>query len=178
MTQTSKEYAEALFSLAAEENMLNDVSKGLNLVLAQLRGNPEYVDFLASPNIPIVDRLKAIDEAFADSVCEYVISFLKILCEKGSVRNVYKIILDFEGLYQASQGIATARVISAVSLKKAEKEKLQHKLEKMCGKKVVMECIVSKAILGGMIVYIDGKVLDGSLKRRLHDIKEVIENES
>lgn len=175
MMETSKEYASALFSLAAEENMLEEVSKGLSLVLSQFRENPGYADLLASPNIPLTDRLGAIDEAFSDSVCEYVVSFLKILCQKDGIRSVYKIILDFDELYRASQGIATARVISAVPLKSEQKAKLKAKLEAMCGKTVVMECIHSSAVLGGMIVYVDGRVLDGSLRRRLRDIKEVIE---
>lgn len=175
MTETSKEYALALFTLASEENMLEEFSQGLSLVLTQLRGNPGYTDFLASPNIPIDVRLSAIDEAFGESVCEYVNSFLKILCQKGSIRYVYKIILDFDEMYRASKGISTARVISAVPLKSSEKARLKEKLEKMCGKEVVMECIHSPSVLGGIIVYIDGRVLDGSLRRRLHDIKEVID---
>ena len=174
MTETSKEYAVALFSLAVEEDMLDRVSDGLKLVLSQLRGNLGYVDFLASPNISMNDRLAAIDEAFSESVCEYVVSFLKILCQKGSIRSVYKIISDYEELFQASKGVSTARVISAVPLKKEQKQKLQAKLEQLCGKKVIMECIHSPSVLGGLIVYVDGKVLDGSLRRRLHDIKEVI----
>lgn len=174
MTETSKEYALALFTLAAEENMLTEVSEGLKLVISQLRSNPDYVDFLASPNISVNDRLSALDDAFGEAVCEYVLSFLKILCQKGSIRSVYKIVSDFDDMFKASQGIATARVISAVPLKKAEKEKLKAKLEKMCGKKVEMECIHSSSVLGGIIVYVDGRVLDGSLRRRLHDIKEVI----
>ena len=175
MTQTSKEYALALFTLACEEDMLSEISEGLTLVLHQFRGNPEYVDFLASPNIATADRIEAIDAAFSDSVCEYVLSFLKILCSKGSIRDVYKIIHDFDDLYKTSKGIATARVISAVPLKADQRKKLREKLEKMCGKEIEMECIHSPSVLGGMIVYVDGKVLDGSLRRRLHDIKEVIE---
>ncbi len=175
MTDTSREYAEALFALAAEENICEEVYNDLRLVLSQFRGNPTYVDFLASPNIPINARLDGIEEAFGGSVCEYVVSFLQILCRKDSIRSVYKIIMDFDELYKASQGISTARVISAVPLKQAQKDKLKEKLEQLCGKKIVMECITSSSVLGGMVVYVDGRVLDGSLRRRLHDLKEVIE---
>jgi len=175
MTETSKEYAVALFELAAEEQIEKTVSDGLKLVSRILRETPEYLDLLASPNIPIKDRLDAIDRAFSDGVHEYVVSFLKVLCEKNNVRYIHKIIEDYEDLYHAKDGISTARVISAVPLKKAEKENLKAKLEKMCGHTVIMECIANRAILGGVIVHIDGKVLDGSLRRRLHDIKEKIE---
>ena len=175
MTETSKEYAVALFSLAVEEQFEKTVSDGLKTVSRVLRETPEYLDFLASPNIPIQERIGAIDKAFSDGVHEYVVSFLKILCEKNNVRYIHKIIEDYEDLYHATDGISTAKVISAVPLKKAEKEKLKEKLEKFCGHTVIMECSTNSAILGGVIVHIDGKVLDGSIRRRLHDIKEKIE---
>ena len=175
MTDTSKEYASALFELAAEEERLPEISRDLALIHSQFRENPVYVDLLASPNIPVNVRLEAIDEALGENVSEEVLSFLKILCQKDSIRSVYKIIHDFNDLYRTSQGVAKARVISAVPLKSAEKDKLKAKLEKLTQKEVVMECITSPAVLGGLIVYVDGRVLDGSLRRRLHDIKEVIE---
>lgn len=175
MTETSKEYAVALFSLAVEEQLEKTVSDGLRTVSRVLRETPEYLDFLASPNIPIQERVGAIDKAFSDGVHEYVVSFLKILCEKNNVRYVHKIIGDYEDLYHAKDGISTAKVISAVPLKKDEKEKLKAKLEAFCGHTVIMECSSNSAILGGVIVHIDGKVLDGSLRRRLRDIKEKIE---
>ncbi len=175
MTETSKEYASALFELAAEEERLPEVSESLALIHSQFRENPGYADLLASPNIPVSERLAAIDEAFGGAVSEEVISFLKILCRKDSIRSVYKIIHDFNDLYRTSRGVAKARVISAVPLKSAEKEKLKAKLEKLCSKEIVMECITSPSVLGGLVVYVDGRVLDGSLRRRLHDIKEVIE---
>ena len=79
MTETSKEYAVALFALAVEEKLEKTISDDLKTVSRLLRETPEYLDFLASPNIPLCERTKAIDKAFSDGVCEYVVSFLKIL---------------------------------------------------------------------------------------------------
>ncbi|MBQ1389568.1 MAG: ATP synthase F1 subunit delta [Clostridia bacterium] len=174
MTETSKEYAEALFALALEEGITEEISESLKIVLSQFRANPMYADFLASPNITVNDRVNAIDEAFSGSVHEYVLSFLKLLCRKDSIRCMYKAIYDYEDLFRESKGIAHARVISAVPLKSDEKTKLKAKLESLTGKKVEMECIHSSSVLGGIVVYVDGRVLDGSLRRRLHDLKEVI----
>lgn len=175
MTQTAKEYAEALFTLAAEESSEKLVSDGLKTVSQLLRKHPEYLDLLASPNIPVQERTAAIDEAFADSVCEYVVSFMKVLCEKNNIRLIHRCISEYEELYHATDGVTSANVISAVNLTKEEKEKLKEKLEKFCGKKVIMHYTVNQAVLGGLIVHVDGRVLDGSLRRRLRDIKEVID---
>jgi len=174
MTDTAKEYAAALYMLAAEEQLTKTVSDGLKTVSAAMRETPEYLDFLSSPNIPVRERINALDKAFSGTVHEYVLSFLKLLCEKNHARLLHKCIADFEDMCHINDGIVTANVVSAVPLKKAEKEQLKIKLEKLCNKTVLLNCYVNSAILGGMIVHVDGKVLDGSLRRRLHDIKEVI----
>ena len=176
MTQTAKEYAVALFMLAAEDGKEKLVSDGLKTVSQILRQFPEYLDLLASPNIPIQERTAAVDQAFSDGVCEYVVNFLKVLCEKNNIRLIHRCISEYEELYHANDGITSANVISAVALTKGEKEKLKQKLENFCGKKVIMHYIVNAAVLGGVIVHVDGKVIDGSLRRRLRDIKEVIDN--
>lgn len=175
MTDASKEYAVALFTLAVEEQLEKTISDGLYTVSKLMQETPEYLDFLASPNIPICERLNAIDEAFSKGVHEYVASFLKILCQNGNIRSFHKCVSEFEELNHAADGISKAKVISAVPLNESEKIKLKEKLESFCGHDVIMECECNSAILGGVIVHIDGKVLDGSLRRRLHDIKEVID---
>ncbi len=184
MTETSKEYAQALFMLAQEEtlsgnanhseSMVKTISDALNTVSSILKGNPEYMDLLASPNIPMTERLGAVDAAFSDCVTEYVVSFIKLLCEKGHIRIFHKCVSDYDDMYHSSEGISTAKVISAVPLTAKEKEALQLQLEKYCGHTVIIKCSHNRAVLGGMIVHIDGKILDGSLRRRLHDIKEVM----
>lgn len=174
MTEVSREYSTALFMLAKETNSEEEISESLAVVTALLQKTPEYLDFLASPNISMKERIDAIDSSFGGRVNEYVVSFMKMVCEKGHVRDLHECIAAYRELYQASCGISTAKVISAAVMKAPEKEALKRKLESFCGHSVILECSVNKAILGGLIVHMDGKVLDGSLRRRLHDIKEVM----
>ena len=55
-----------------------------------------------------------------------------------------------------------------------EKSSLEEKLEKKSGHKVMMEYVVDESILGGLIVEMDGKIIDTSLKKHLKDVKDVI----
>ncbi|MBQ5440334.1 MAG: F0F1 ATP synthase subunit delta, partial [Clostridia bacterium] len=98
MTDTAKEYAAALYMLAAEEELTKTVSDGLKIVSAAMRETPEYLDFLSSPNIPVRERLSAVDKAFSGTVHEYVLSFLKLLCEKNHARLLHKCIADYEDM--------------------------------------------------------------------------------
>jgi F-type H+-transporting ATPase subunit delta len=67
-----------------------------------------------------------------------------------------------------------ARVITAVPLTKEEAEKLQNRLEARFHRKMDMVCTVDPALIGGIRVETEGRVLDGSLKARLQEIKEVM----
>ena len=69
MTQTSKAYAIALFSLAVESGMQEETIQALDAIDALVKANPEYVSFLASPAIPRSERIQALEKAFAGKMC-------------------------------------------------------------------------------------------------------------
>ena len=174
MTEMNKEYGEALFTLAKELGKENEYAIALECVTEVFFGNPEYVDFLSSPGIALEERLDALEKAFADAVPENIVSFMQLLCERGRIRSISGCIEEYKKLLDIQNSISTAYVTSAVELTDEEKEKLKDKLEIKCGHSVILECTTDKSIMGGIMVEIDGKLIDGSLKNRLHEVKDVI----
>lgn len=177
MTETIKEYAEALFLLAEENKRIAEYSESLAEIGSLLAENPEYIDYLSSPALPLSERLAAIDEAFADSNEESIISFLKLLCEHARIRGVLECIEEFEQLKRAKENRTTARVTSAIELSETQKAALCQKLEKVSGRAVDAVYTVDAAVLGGIKVEMEGLTLDGSTKKRLNDIKGVMTDE-
>jgi len=174
MMQMSKEYGTAIFMLAMEAGLQSEYEKALDEVSAVFRQNPEYLDFLASPAISQKERELALERAFGEKVPEYIVSFLKLLCKRGRIRSFFSCVTEYKKLFDEQKKVTAAKVTSTVPLTEAEKSKLKQKLEKMSGRSVVLECFTDNSILGGVIVEMDGKILDGSLRRRLHEVKEVI----
>ena len=174
MTDVGKEYGAALFMLACEQNKKKEYSEELVLINNALDNNAEYAEFLSSPSIPMKERLSAIESAFADSLSENVLSFFLLLCEKGRMPCLKSAISEYNALFDASLRVSTAKVISAVPLTDSEKIKLKEKLETIYKRTVNLECSVDENVLGGLIVEIDGNILDGSLRYRLREVKEVI----
>lgn len=174
MSQVSREYAQALFMLAMEQNSGESYEKALDKVADAFSENPEYMQFLVSPGIPIMERLAAIEEAFSNSLPREVVSFLKILCEKKHIGEFFDCVSEYKELLNEISGVSNAKVISAVELNEKEKEALKEKLEKISGHKVMLDLTVDKSILGGVIVEIDGKIIDDSLQKHLKDVKDVI----
>ena len=174
MTEMSKEYATALFMLAREEGSEKEYAEALEKVSAAFEEESEYMEFLSSPSIPVKERLSAIEQAFAEAVPENVLSFLQLLCEKGRIRSLKGCVEEYGRLLDAFENTSVAKVVSAVPLTEDEKRRLMKKLEKMCGHTVTMFCDVDGELLGGMVIELDGKVMDGSLRSRLHEVKDVI----
>ena len=173
MTQIGKEYAFALFELARETGNETAIYEALKQTDDIFRAEPAYVDFLSSPGIPAEERVQALAEAFPDYP-EYALSFLQLLCENSRITSFHDCFIEYELLYQISHRTVTAEVYSAVPLTEDEKTRLKETLEKRTGQHVVTQYFQDTSLLGGMKVYLDGNVLDGSIKKRLNDVKEVI----
>ena len=174
MTQIYEEYAAALFTLAAEENVKREIADSVKILKSVIGEYPMYADLLAAPNIPFDERCRVIDEAFGGRLHEYAVSFVKLLCERGHIRELDECLDEYLKLYEASDGACTAEVVSAVPLTETQRGELTEKLQKMLSRPVELNCKVDESILGGMIVSVDGMVMDGSLRRRLADAHDII----
>lgn len=174
MSSIGKEYGTALFLLACEQNTLSACADGLQTVRDAFTGNPAYPELLASPGIPLSERLTALTDTFADAVPESVLSFLQLLCEKGRIACFFDAADEYQSLLWARHRMSHAAVTSAVALTAAEKEKLRLKLEQLSHGKVELTYTIDPALLGGLSIEWDGRVLDGSLRQRLRDIKDVM----
>ncbi|MCQ2440278.1 MAG: ATP synthase F1 subunit delta [Clostridia bacterium] len=175
MSESSREYAEALFMLSRENNSSDEFENALDLMCELFDANPEYVELLSSPVISKKERSEILSNTFGDSLPEYVFSFIMMLCENGHIKDYKDCFNEYKTLNKDAKMVVTAKVTSAVELSMDEKAKLVKKLEKICKKTVVPEYVIDESIMGGVIVEADGKILDGSLKRRLSEVREVIE---
>ena len=124
MNSQVNEYAEALFLLACETKNEDEVLNALELLKDVLNENTEYIDFLLTPSIPLGERLDAIDEAFEKTMPEYVVSFIKLLCEKGHIDSIFECIGEYKELYDNARKVMTAKVTSATELTGEEKNAL------------------------------------------------------
>ena len=83
-------------------------------------------------------------------------------------------VTEYKALLNAWSHVFEARVTCAAELTSQEQAQLKAKLETIYGGTVRMAYTVDPSLLGGLIVEIDGKIMDGSLRRRLRDVKEVM----
>ena len=174
MTTTSREYAEALFELAVQADVTQETSEGVETVISALMQMPEYRALLASPAISKEERLNALDTAFRGKIPDILLAILRMMVARGHVSALSGMARDYEELARGYRGESMAVVTSAVPLKEAETVVLREKLEKKLARKITLQCQVNPDLIGGIRVEVDGRVIDGSIRNKLDEIKEVM----
>lgn len=174
MKEISKQYAEAIFALACEGGQEDSVMEALKVALELFEQNPSFMELLSSPAVPLTERCAVIEQTFSAHLPEVVTSLLGLMCEKGRIGGFADCVEEYERLLDIRHSVVEARVTSALPLTEEQKAALKQKLENKCGGSVELLCEVDEDIMGGLIVEMQGTVIDGSLRQRLRDVKEVM----
>ena len=174
MTETARMYGGSLYDLAAEEGLDERILGELEGVTALLNGDAEYLHLLSIPSIPKKERCALLDEAFRGQVHLYVLNFMKLLCEKGALRELPGCARAYRLRYNEAHGILEATATSAVPLTEEQKTALRQKLEATTGKTIHLAAKVDKAVLGGIRLDIEGTELDGTVRNRLAGLRSSI----
>lgn len=175
MTNLSREYAEALFELASEENQTEAVDEALKQVAEICNAEKDFQALLVSPAIPVQNRVDVLEKAFSGCIPTRLLALLRMLVSRGHIGLLSKIVDEYHLLLRTSKGITLAKVTSAVALTGEEIEKLKVTLEKRMGKSLEIHCETDPSLLGGLRVAVDGKILDGSIRSKLLKIREVMD---
>ena len=114
MTKTSREYAEALFSLALEADQPEAFAEGLGTVEQALEENPGFLQLLSSPAIPREARMDALSQAFQEKIPFSELVLLRMMVSRGHARNMTEMIREYRDLQREQRGESEALVTSAV----------------------------------------------------------------
>ena len=176
MNQVGTVYGQGLYTLAKEEGLEESILQQLQVLADQFDAQPEYLKLLASHDLSKEERTGILDAAFRGKVHGYVLNFLKLLTEKGYIRQFSACCKAYTQQYNADKGILEVRVISAVPLTDAQREKLTKKLIAMTGKTVTLRCVVDTAVLGGVRLQYAGCQTDGTVQGRLAEMEKMLKN--
>lgn len=176
MTEIAKMYGGSLYDLAAEEGLEDRILEELDAVSALLKNDPQYLHLLSIPSIPKKERCGLLDEALKGQVHPYVLNFLKILCEKGTLRELPGCARAYRVRYNQAHGILEAVAVTAVPMTEEQTARLHEKLEAVTGKQIDLKTRVDPAVLGGIRLDIEGTELDGTVKNRLASLRSSIAN--
>ena len=164
-------YAEALFQVARAEEILDRVEEELTRLNTSLDSNAELREFLSDSKISADGKKSALFEIFGGKISPITLHWINMIVDQGRQRRLPTIIEAFFTSAQEAREKVTAEVITSVPLSEDLADRLVQELSKVTKKRVFLKPMVDDSILGGVIVKIENKVIDGSVKHRLEAVK-------
>lgn len=171
---SARRYAEAAFQIGDQDGTLDAWLKDLETAAALL-GPPQVARMLANPSLPMTSRAKAVEKALGTRVSAKARNLALLLVRRGRADLLPGVAIAFRSLYEQRKGIVRATVISAAPLDKAEQAAIQKQLGQMVGGTLEMEQQVDPSILGGVIVRLGDRMIDGSVRGRLERLRSRLE---
>ncbi|HEY5206398.1 MAG TPA: F0F1 ATP synthase subunit delta [Roseiarcus sp.] len=166
-------YASALFSLAHDQREGEAVADALTRFDALIAESPDLERLVRSPVFSAADQLKALDAILAQAgIGGVAANFLRLVASKRRLYFVREMIADYRKLYDKSRGVTRAEVTSAAPLTDANVASLKDSLRASSGgREVDLDMKVDPSIIGGLIVKLGSRMVDGSLKTKLNAIR-------
>jgi F-type H+-transporting ATPase subunit delta len=167
-------YARALFEMAQAEGVIARVEEELLRLRDLLKANPQLLQFLKDPNIQAEGKRRALTELFHGRVHPLVLSLLMTLSDQDRAGRLPAIIEEFRAVAAAARQTVTGEVTTAVELDEATVNRLAAELSRITGKNVRLVARLDPAILGGAIITVGEQIIDGSLRRKLDQLKATL----
>ncbi|MCD6435810.1 MAG: F0F1 ATP synthase subunit delta [Clostridiales bacterium] len=168
----AKTYSQALFEFALESDSLNSINEEFEFVVNSFKTYNEFFELFKSPKISIEDRKRIIREVFQEKISTGMLNFILIILDKRRSSEIINIDYEFKKLFDKHFGIAKAYVKSVKELDENEKSELVKKLSELTGKEIHLKTSIDPEMIGGVYIKIGDKVIDGSIRNKLNEIKE------
>ncbi|MBI5838240.1 MAG: ATP synthase F1 subunit delta [Candidatus Eisenbacteria bacterium] len=168
----ARKYALALFRAARSHDALDAVAADLDAIRELLRTDPRFARVLAVPDIPAGEKRAFVGRVLSGRVGPLVVEFADLLLAKGRFGVLDAAADRYRALLEQERGIVRAQAVTAVKLTDAERVKLVEKLQIVTGRKVLMSESVDPAVLGGVLVTVGDRIIDGSVRSAWRDLRE------
>ncbi|PGS52707.1 F0F1 ATP synthase subunit delta [Bacillus sp. AFS041924] len=163
----AKRYANALFELATEQNLVETVEHDLQVVKKEYVGNLELNKFIQHPGVTKESKKSVLNDTFA-SISETVLNLVCLLVDRGRVSIIPNLVTEYVKIANETRNIADATVYSVTAMSSKELDKIGALFASKLGKNSIrLKNEIDPSLIGGYKVRVGNRIFDGSLKNKL-----------
>jgi len=166
----ARRYAEAAFDVALRDNTV-DTWRGELDAAAAIVAEERIGRALANPSIPLETRLETAEQTFGKLVGRQALNLIGLMLRRGRIEQLPRLAEEFRRLDDERKGITHATATSASSLTRDEVEALTRRLEDYTGGRIELDFQVDPSLLGGLVVRVGDRLMDGSVRSRLERLR-------
>jgi F-type H+-transporting ATPase subunit delta len=160
-------YAQALLELAQQQNQAEPIGQELSQVREIIEQNATFGLFLADPGISEAEHGETIKRIFGGKLNPLLMNFLGVLNQKGRLKSLVQISAAYDDLLDDLLGKIEVDVTVAQRLSDAQLEEVRQKVGAALKKEAVVHQYVDERIIGGLVLRVQDKLIDGSVKTQL-----------
>ncbi len=164
-------YANALFGLADEKNMITEYEQEATQIIEILEEETNFINLLVHPSILLEEKIELVRNVFEDRVTDDFVGLMILCIKKGRQNIIIDILQEFVDMAKEHRGFIKATVTSAIELTNKQLAQIQQNLEKSTNKQIELQALVDSNILGGLIIRVGDKVVDGSIKGQIESLE-------
>ena len=170
-------YSQALFELASEKNLINDIEKQVSSILELISNSMDFKDLIKDPTNKIEDQLKVINTISNQfKFNELLKKFLGFLVSKRRFFYIEKILNYFLFICSNARGEIQAELFAAKNLNENEINNIKNELSSTFGSNIKLKHKYDPSLIGGLIIKVGSTMIDTSIKNKLQQIeKKMIE---
>ncbi|HEY5464609.1 MAG TPA: ATP synthase F1 subunit delta [Hanamia sp.] len=173
----AQRYAKSLIDISADLKQLDVVHEDILFLNSVVKKSREFVLMLESPIINPDKKYKVISAITKGNISKITDTFIKLLCNKNREANLPGIVASFVEQFNTIRGLHTAKLTTATTITKELINSFVSKIKASTSyDHVQLETVVDDKIIGGFILEMEGKLIDNSIRRNLHDVKKQFEN--
>ena len=165
----AKRYALAAFELAGRDS-LAQWQAALDRIAAFM-SRPDVSSALTNGHVPPESKQELVDAALRD-LPPLPLNLARLLVKKGRSTLAADIAAEFRRLVEEQAGISHAKATTAVPLSDSDREALVERLRQQTSRRIVLETEVDPALIGGVVVQIDDRLVDASTRARLEALRQ------
>jgi F-type H+-transporting ATPase subunit delta len=169
-------YARALYGAADDIGRVEEVREEILQLDEIFKKEKAFDKLMLNPAISNASKKEMIKEIFGGKVLEEVLSFLCILIDKGRVYGYHNIVRQYCKIVDEETGVGEGTIYSAVELPDEQRQKFEDEADRLLRKKVKLRNKVDTSLIGGVKIFVDGKIIDASLRTKLDKLAEQIKN--
>jgi ATP synthase F1 delta subunit len=166
-------YANALFEVAREQGILDEIREQLRAFVEALDENPNMRFFLFSPYFSTEEKKEGLKAAVENAEPVFM-NFLEALLERSRMPVIYRIRDRYDKLWDEEQQVLPVEITSAVELEGATVESIGERIREQTGRKVEISSHVDPNIIGGIVLRVGNSILDASIRNRLNQLRRQV----
>ena len=169
----SKTYGDALFSLAVEENKIDEFIEEITGLLAILKQEEDFSKLMNHPRVSVEEKIALVDNVFTGRISKELVGFLTLVVTKGRYAEIHNILEYFLDSAKEFKGIGVAYVTTPLELTSAQKDAVEQKLLATTDyQKMEMNYLIDEALIGGIQIRIKDKVVDSSIRTKIAKMQQ------